>query len=124
MKNKTLRFILLGLVVAGAALMYINFGGNANQISLTGKFYGCHEATDINGNTDTYYEFRSDDGSVWWDLTEYQMGFIPKENTEYIFTYDNNGTTKANKPCDCAPKLECECEVYDDEFVCIRETNK
>ena len=89
---------------------------NANEISLTGKFYGHYEATDSNGNTDTYYDFRSDDGSVWWSLTEYQMGFVPKENTKYIFTYDNNGTK------DCSVE-DCECEVYDDTFVAIREMN-
>lgn len=92
---------------------------NANVNKVAGKFYGHHEATDINGNTDTYYEFRSNDGSIWWDLTEYQMNFIPNENTEYILTYDNNGTTRENKPCDCASEFNCECEVYDDIFLSV-----
>lgn len=121
--RRTITTLLLALALAAA--VFLNAHHKANDtISLTGKFYGHHEGTDLNGNTDTYYKFRSNDGSVWWDLTEYQMGFIPKENTEYIFTYDNNGTTKANKPCDCDPKYKCECEVYDDEFVSIKEIGK
>ena len=118
MKRTTILAILLGLALTGALFLNIHHKEN-NTVSLTGKFYGYHKATDINGNTDTYYEFRSNDGSVWWDLTEYQMGFIPKVNAEYTLTYNNNGTTKANKPCDCDPEFECECEVYDDVFVGI-----
>lgn len=110
---------VLSLAICSLILVSFTSCDNANNVSVTGKFYGHHEATDINGNTDTYYEFRSNDGSVWWDLTEYQMGFIPNGNTEYVFTYDNNGTTKENKPCDCAAEFECECEVYDDMFVGI-----
>lgn len=121
MKRVIIRSLLV-IALAVAVFCSINCKEN-DTISLTGKFYGNHEATDINGNTDTYYEFRSNDGSIWWDLTEYQMGFIPNRNAEYVFTYDNKGTTKANKPCDCAPEFECECEVYDDVFVGIRETN-
>lgn len=122
-KRRTVATLLLALVLLGAVALNMYYKAN-NTISLTGKFYGHHEATDTNGNVDTYYHFKSDDGSVWWDLTEYQMGFIPNGNTKYIFTYSNNGTTKANKPCDCAPKDECECEVYDDMFVSIREMSK
>ena len=120
--TKAIAYSLFALALTGALFLNIHHKVN-NTISLTGKFYGHHEATDTNGNTDTYYSFKSNDGSVWWDLTEYQMGFIPNGNIEYVFTYNNNGTTKANKPCDCAPKYECECEVYDDEFVSVREMN-
>ena len=110
---------LFTLVLAGAVFLNLHYKGN-NTISITGKFYGSHKAIDINGNTDTYYSFRSNDGSVWWDLAEYQMGFVPNANTEYILTYNNKGTTKVNKPCDCDPKFECECDVYDDVFVAIK----
>ena len=90
---------------------------NANECVVTGQFYGSYEAVDSNGNTNTYYQFKSNDNEVWWVLTESEIGFIPSENTEYVLVYDNNGTTKANKPCDCAPELDCECEVYDDVFL-------
>ena len=115
---------LLALVTAVVISMSFSSCSNTGKITVAGQFYGHHKATDTNGNTDTYYHFKSNDGSVWWDLTEYQMGFIPNGNTEYIFTYNNNGTTKANKPCDCDPEFECECEVYDDVFVSVREMSK
>lgn len=112
---------ILSLVTSVLIVISLTSCSNANEISTVGKFDGSYEATDNNGITDTYYQFKANDGSVWWALTENQMGFIPDDNTEYTLTYDNNGTTKANKPCDCARKYECECEVYDDEFVGIRE---
>ena len=107
---------LLALMSTLIILMFFASCTNANNVSVQGKFYGSYEATDNNGNTDTYYDFRSNDGSVWWSLTEAQMGFVPKANTEYMFTYNNNGTK------DCSHE-DCECEVYDDTFVAIREMN-
>ena len=112
---------LLALVSTTLIIMSFASCGNTNIESTTGTFDGSYEATDTNGNVDTYYHFKSDDNRVWWVLTESQLGFIPNENTEYMLTYDNNGTTKENKPCDCAPEFECECEVYDDTFVAIKE---
>ena len=91
------------------------------KCTVSGKFYNNAELTDTNGNEDTYYQFKSNDNEVWWLLTEEEIGHIPNGNTEYALTYDNNGTTKANKPCDCTPELDCECEVYDDTFISIRE---
>ena len=110
---------VLTLMTTVLIILSLTSCANANNVSLSGKFHGSHKATDINGNTDTYYHFKSNDGSVWWDLTEYQMGFIPNGDAEYVLTYNNNGTTKENKPCDCV--TDCECEVYDDEFVSLRE---
>lgn len=72
-------------------------------------------------NSSTWYQFRSDDDTVWWCLTEEELGFIPEYGTKYNLTYNNNGTTAENKPCDCIPEWECECEVYDDEFICMTE---
>ena len=88
---------------------------------VTGKFHGDFEGTDTNGNTDVYYQFKSNDNAVWWALTEKEIGFIPDESTEYVLTYDDNGTTSDNKPCDCLPEWECECEVYDDVFLGIKK---
>ena len=48
-----------------------------------------------------------------------KIGFVPTTNAEYVLTYDNNGTTKENKPCDCDPELDCECEVYDDVLLSV-----
>ena len=113
---------LLALMTTVLILMFFSAcSSNANRMSTAGKFYACHNATDINGNVDTYYQFKSNDNEVWWLLTAKEIGFIPNGNTEYTLTYDNNGTTKEKKPCDCAPEFECECEVYDDEFVSLRE---
>ena len=118
---KTILLIELIIIIPVIAGIYawgmIGFQpDNANECTVIGKFYGGYEAADTNGNTDTYYQFKSNDNEVWWALTAKEMGFIPDNNTEYVLIYDNNGTTKVNKTCDC-----CECEVYDDKLVDIRE---
>lgn len=106
-------------LVASAIALTLMIGLTINETKCTtiGKFD--NECIVNNGNT--YYHFKSNDNEVWWLLTESEMGFIPKANTEYALIYDNKGTTKANKPCNCAPEFECECEVYDDEFISIKE---
>ena len=96
-----------------------NANANANECAVTGKFYGSMEMTDTKDKQDTYYQFRSDDNEVWWLLTATEIGCVPDTSAHYILRYNNNGTTKANKPCDCSPEHECECEVYDDEFISI-----
>ena len=112
--------IAIPLVVGIYAWGMIGFApSNANECIAVGKFYGNYEATDANGKANIYYQFKSNDNEVWWALTAEEIGFIPNENIEYTLTYNNNGTTKANKPCDC-----CECEVYDDVFVSLREKSK
>lgn len=118
-------------------------------VVVRGKFYLTHEGTICAspdpakvGKLETFYQFRSNDGKVWWSLTEEEIGFIPDTLqaliecniisagksidslseivwNEYILVYDNNGTTVDNKPCDCLPEYECECEVYDDEFITL-----
>lgn len=91
----------------------------SETIETVGKFYNNLDMKDINGNEDTYYQFKSNDNETWWLLTEEEIGHIPNENTEYVLTYNNNGTTKENKPCDCDPELDCECELYDDVLLSI-----
>ena len=85
--------------------------------TVAGKFTG--ELTTLDGKQ--HYQFKSHDNMVWWFLTEDKIGFAPSTDKEYVLLYSDNGTTKENKPCDCAPELECECEVYDDVFVKIYE---
>lgn len=84
---------------------------------VSGKFYTSFLANDYRGREENLYQFRSDDNSVWWELTEEQIGGIPDNETQYTLIYYNNGTTAENKPCDCLPEWECECEVYDDIFI-------
>lgn len=87
------------------------------QQKTVGKFY-----SDVNLlSEETYYQFRSDDDSVWWILSAEEIGFVPKEGTEYVLVYDNSGTTAENKPCECGPEFDCECEVYDDIFIKVYE---
>lgn len=90
-----------------------------NKVTAVGKFYHNMELKDSNGNVDTYYQFRSNDDTVWWVLTETEIGAIPDQDALYVLTYDNNGTTRENKTCDCLPEWNCECEVYDDTFISI-----
>lgn len=60
---------------------------------------------------ETYYQFKSEDDTVWCALTENEIGFIPDTQKTYILIYYDNGT----KDCfECEPQYECECEVYDD----------
>ena len=82
-----------------------------------GKFTNCF--TEFDGKQ--YYQFKSHDNTVWWALTEDDIGFKPSMEKEYALVYCDNGTTKENKPCDCIPEWECECEVYDDVLVEIFE---
>lgn len=117
--KRIIAICLLAIMLFIAVGFNIYYKGN-NNVSVIGKFDAPIDITDINGNTGTYYQFKSNDNEVWWLLNETEMGFIPNTNIEYILTYNNNGTIKANKPCDCAPQYECECEVYDDEFVSIK----
>ena len=74
---------------------------------------------DVDGKT--YYQFKSNDNSVWWTLTETEIGLKPSTEKEYMLLYCDNGTTAANKKCECLPEWNCECEVYDDIFIGIFE---
>lgn len=75
------------------------------------------ELTDYDGVTDTYYQFRADDNSVWWVLTADEIGEVPDATTKYSLRYNNNFTTE----CDCPEEWDCECYCYDDEFIGIRK---
>lgn len=81
-------------------------------IAIEGKFYGDMICKNHQGIEDTYYQFRSDDDTVWWILTATEIGHIPNTEDKYILYYTDNGT----KTCDCPPELECECYLYDDIF--------
>ena len=109
---------LLILLVCAVTALSLTSCSNTKEVK--GQFYDSVVATNQNGNTNTYYHFKSNDDKVWWLVTADELGFIPKANTEYVLVYDDNGTTKANKPCDCAPEDECECEVYDDIFLGVK----
>lgn len=74
-----------------------------------------------NGDDNKYYQFKSDDNSVWWALTKSEIGFAPKANEKYVLLYCDNGTTSKNKGCDCPEEWNCECEVYDDILLGVFE---
>lgn len=95
-----------------------------NICKAKGKFYNSYPMTDNNGKTNIYYQFKSNDSEVWWILTEDDIGYIPNKNIEYTLFYYNNETTKYNKPCNCLPEYECECELYDDIFIFIISEGK
>ena len=90
-------------------------------ISTEGRFHGELDLFDSKENTNTYYQFRSDDNEVWWLLTESEIGHIPNTTDKYIITYDNGGTPEQDLSiCGCLPEWECECHKYDDDFISIR----
>lgn len=112
------RIIITCIVIAELCLASCTSNPTSETHTVEGKFYGT--MTSIEG--ETYYQFRSNDDSVWWLLTEKELGFIPTEES-YLLTYSDKGTTKENKPCDCDPIYECECELYDDMFLEIERTD-
>lgn len=121
MKRKyVISLVIAILILTITVVAHFHFSSNANIESVTGIFDGSYEEIDVNGNVDTYYYFKSEDNRVMWVLAESQVGFVPSTSTEYVLVYNNNGTTKENKSCDC---VKCECEIYDDTFVEIKEMN-
>lgn len=65
-----------------------------------------------------WYQFKSYDDTIWWELTTDDIGFTPKANKTYTLLYYDNGTTDCTE---CAEGFECECEVYDDLFLAVKE---
>lgn len=96
-------------------LVPITEGIKLNIQQSIGKF-AANGHLDVDGNI--YYQFKSDDDTVWWALTEQDLGFIPKGNQKYTLVYHNNGTTDCTE---CPTEFECECEVYDDVFLAMFE---
>ena len=103
---------------------YKNEGDRINAIAIDGKFHCSGEwykGEDFS-IAETYYQFKSNDDTVWWALTEEEINFKPSTEKEYVLLYSDNGTTVENKNCNCLPG--CECEVYDDVFLGIFEKKK
>ena len=122
MKNNKTRKTIIGIVLMVCCVSLITMFASAfcNAISVKtveGKFYHDMKLTDYDGITDTYYQFRADDNSVWWILTAEEIGEIPDTTTKYSLKYNNNFTTE----CDCPEEWDCECYCYDDEFIGIRK---
>ena len=92
--------------------------GKENTIqSVEGTFAAhCYRS---NGNA--YYQFKSNDGKTWWSLIGSEINFVPKSGQQYILTFDNNGTTKDNFVCDFTVDHNCECFLYDDVLISVRE---
>jgi hypothetical protein len=65
-----------------------------------------------------WYQFKSYDDTIWWALTTKEIGFVPEANKTYALLYYDNGTTDCTE---CAEEFDCECEVYDDIFLTIKE---
>lgn len=109
MKKKILLMSLISLATVTAV-------GQAKIRTCTGEFYNKQSETEV------YNYFKSYDGAEHWVLTINEIGYEPVQNTEYTLIYNDNNTTTENKNCDCLPEWNCECEVYDDEFIGIVQT--
>ena len=118
---KKITIFVLGILIIAFSMSFISIKNNIenNIKKVDGKFYCDFEAANNEGNKDTYYQFRSNDNEVWWVLTADEIGEIPNFTDNYTLIFSDNGTTEENKPCDCAPELECECELYDDVFISV-----
>lgn len=119
---KTLSIILTALILTSCTSTATPEQKNPNIVSKEGYFHDEGlELFDIYGNADIHYLFKSDDNETWCNLTESEIGFIPNTTDKYILTYDNGGTPEQDLSiCGCLPEWECECHVYDDEFISIR----
>lgn len=122
MKKQT-KIIFAIYLIAVLILTYLFLvKGLHNVHAVEGSFYG--EIEMINNHTlekETWYQFQSDDNAIWWRLSREEIGHIPDNKTKYILIYNDNGTTAENKPCNCASYIDCECELYDDKFIHIKE---
>jgi hypothetical protein len=59
---------------------------------------------------DDWYQFTSDDNTVYWTLTTDSIGFIPESEKSYTLMYHDNGTPD---------------DIYDDVFITVKgENNK
>ena len=119
MKNDKTKKVIISIVVTICCISLIAVFTSAfcsliSVKTVEGRFYHDMELTDHEGITDTYYQFRADDNSVWWLLTADEIGEIPDIETKYSLKYNNNFTTE----CNCSK--ECECYCYDDELINIR----
>ena len=107
------------IVVVLISLIATLTNSNTTTEVVEGRFYNTVNAYTQNYEEQTLYQFRSDDNSVWWLLTEEEIGEIPNTTDRYILAFNNNGTTATHKNCDCVDDTECECYVYDDELISI-----
>ena len=93
----------------------VSVGSKIPVVQVSGKFYGDLLCRD-NHVEECYYQFKSDDGLVWWLLTQDEIGHIPNTTDRYTLYYSDNWTDVDSRVCDCPPELECECYLYDDIF--------
>ena len=70
----------------------------------------------LDGND--WYQFISYDNTVWWTLNTETLGFVPDADKTYTLFYYDNGTTDCTE---CPKEYDCECEVYDDILLGVRE---
>ena len=66
---------------------------------------------DIDGNI--YYRFDSE--SETWTLSNDELDIIPRLGEYYSLFVSDNGTTS------CTHGEDCECYIYDDFFICVKE---
>lgn len=88
--------------------------GNKIEVSMARGSFEWFDGND-------WYQFKSYDDTVWWALTAEDLGFVPEANKTYTLLYYDNGTTDCTE---CAEEFECECEVYDDIFLAVKEIKK
>ncbi len=109
--------ISLPVSAVGVEVDDVEFTYSTSTIhTVAGKFHHSLDVTNYLGEPETLYQFRSYDDEVWWHLTEEEIGHIPNfefEDTTYYLTYNDMGTTE----CDCPPEYDCDCYLYDDEFI-------
>lgn len=91
---------------------YISYGDEVHDYGYTTTTHTTSVAGHITFYDNENLQFESLDGETRWYLTKAEAGITPNHTDTFVLTYDDHGTTSCNHP-------DCECYVYDDEFVMI-----
>ena len=103
--------LYMGEVPANYINGTVHDGSEIDVKAITGAFSNKIYALDGK----PYYQFKSYNNKDWWFLSESELGFAPKADKPYTLFASENATYS------CADNEGCECYVYDDFFICIKE---
>ena len=90
----------------------VSYGDEVHDYGYTTQTHITSVAGRITFYDDKNLQFESYDGETRWYLTREDASVTPNYTDTFVLTYDDYGTTSCNHS-------DCECYLYDDEFVMI-----